>query len=167
MVFPPIRYLSLAGGAVLAAGALAALLLRSKPIPPEEIERLRREYLQRHGRILDGTILDFCEVPDSCRPDANPRQLLTFSYEISGVQYEAAQDVTDLRQYVDVHECRLGLPASIRYDPHHPENSMVVSEEWSGLRHGAMHPKIARITGAAARELAHRPNQNDLLAHSS
>jgi hypothetical protein len=33
-----------------------------------------------------------------------------------------------------VHNCRIGLPASIKYDPHNPGNSIVASERWMGLR---------------------------------
>jgi hypothetical protein len=51
------------------------------------------------------------------------------------VSYEASQDVTHLRHMVDLHTCRVGLPASIKYDPTNPGNSIVVAETWSGLRH--------------------------------
>ncbi|MBV9914056.1 MAG: hypothetical protein JOZ93_15865 [Sinobacteraceae bacterium] len=134
---------------MVAAGTLAAYLLRRKPLSPQEVERQRREYLNLHGRIIDGTILDFHEVPDPCDPNAAPAQLLTFTYEIGGVQYEAAQDVTDLRQFVNVHECRLGLPTSVRYDPLRPQNSMVVSEHWIGLRSGTVVPRGTHMTGIA------------------
>src|ERR1035438_8335018 len=33
-----------------------------------------------------------------------------------------------------LHSCRLGLPTSVKYDPHNPGNSLVVSESWMGLR---------------------------------
>ena len=63
-----------------------------------------------------------------------PVQLLIYQYDVAGVQYECSQDVTWLRQFVDMHSCRLGLPASIKYDPHNPGNSIVIAEDWSGLR---------------------------------
>ncbi|GAC1644807.1 MAG: hypothetical protein NVS9B15_02110 [Acidobacteriaceae bacterium] len=166
MVFPPTRYLPIVGLVIVTAGSIAAYVLRRKPLLPAEIERLRREFLNLHGRILDGTILDFHEVPDACDPNAPATQLLTYSYEISGVQYEAAQDVTDLRQYVDVHECRLGLPTSVRYDPHRPQNSMVVSEQWTGLRTGMLHPKAAPSTLATKREEDLRPHPDRLFAQT-
>jgi len=50
------------------------------------------------------------------------------------VSYEASQDVTYLRQLINLHSCRLGVPTSVRYDPQNPINSMVVSERWVGLR---------------------------------
>jgi len=53
---------------------------------------------------------------------------------VAGVTYEASQDVTHLRQFIDLYSCRLGLPASVKYDPHNPGDSIVISETWSGLR---------------------------------
>ena len=42
--------------------------------------------------------------------------------------------ITHLRHLVDLHSCKLGLPVSIRYDPANPGNSIVISENWTGLR---------------------------------
>ena len=60
--------------------------------------------------------------------------LLVYKYDVAGVTYEASQDVTHLRQFIDLYSCRLGLPASVKYDPHNPGDSVVISETWSGLR---------------------------------
>ena len=57
-----------------------------------------------------------------------------FQYDVAGVSYEASQDVTHLRHLVDLHTCRVGLPASIKYDPTNPGNSIVIAENWTGLR---------------------------------
>ena len=38
-----------------------------------------------------------------------------------------------LRDLVNIHDCRLGFPCSVRYDTHKPENSIVVAETWSGV----------------------------------
>ena len=46
--------------------------------------------------------------------------LLVYNYDVAGVTYEASQDVTHLRQFIDLYSCRLGLPASVKYDPHNP-----------------------------------------------
>ena len=115
-------------------GSGIAVVARMRRKSPEERERLRRETLDRTGRIIDGTVIDFAEIANAKDASAPPTQLLIYQYDVSGVQYEASQDVTHLRQYVDVHSCRLGLPASVKYDPHHPQNSIVVTERWSGLR---------------------------------
>ena len=60
--------------------------------------------------------------------------LLVYTYDVAGVTYEASQDVTHLRQFIDLYSCRLGLPTSVKYDPHNPGDSIVISETWSGLR---------------------------------
>ena len=126
----PIRlYEMILGG----AGALVAayLLLRRKPKGPDEVERERRVWLDRVGRITDGTVLDVHEVDDEKR---GRRQLLVYSYDVAGVQYECSQDVTYLRHWINLHSCRLGLHTSVKYDPQNPGNSLVVSENWMGLR---------------------------------
>jgi hypothetical protein len=112
--------------------ALAAyLLLRRKPKRPEDLERERRAWLDQVGRITDGTVIDVQEIASN---GDNPSTMLIFRYDVAGVCYEASQDVTYLRQLINLHSCRLGLPTSVRYDPQNPGNSIVVSERWMGLR---------------------------------
>lgn len=122
--------------AVMAAGMAAAAAgvwqwIRSHRMTPEQRERLRRERLAQMGRICDGTVLDVQEISANGH---GPTHLLIYCYDVGGVSYEASQDVTHLRQIVDIESCRLGLPSSIRYDPRNPGNSIVVSEAWTGLR---------------------------------
>jgi hypothetical protein len=126
----PFRLYALAVGG---CGVLFAayLLLRRKPKSPEDLERQRREWLDRVGRITDGTVIDVQELP---RDEEKQSVLLIFHYDVAGVSYEASQDVTYLRQFINLHSCRLGLPTSVRYDPQNPGNSIVVSERWMGLR---------------------------------
>jgi len=117
-------------------GAAAALLaayylLRPKRKTAAEIERERRQWLDNIGRITDGTVIDVQELQGD---DHRPQTLLIFQYDVAGVSYEASQDVTYLRQRINLHSCRLGLPTSVRYDPQNPGNSIVVSERWMGLR---------------------------------
>lgn len=130
LVMNPIRLYGVAlGGTVIALGAY--FLLRRKPKSPEELERKRREWLDNVGRITDGTVLDVQElVFDGQRSST----MLIYQYDVAGVSYEASQDVTYLRQWVNLHSCRLGLPTSVKYDPQNPGNSLVVSERWMGLR---------------------------------
>ena len=122
---------------ILAFGAVAAiigytLLSRKDKKPDEQIERERRTLLTQGGRIIDGNVIDVLELED----DESGRQmiLLIYTYDVAGVTYEASQDVTHLRQFIDLYSCRLGLPASVKYDPHNPGDSIVISETWSGLR---------------------------------
>ena len=120
---------------LIGAGVLAAVgvytFVRSRRKDPDARERERRTWLTTSGRIIDGTVTDVQELNHN---GTGPIQLLFYRYEIAGVQYEASQDVTRLRQFIDVHSCRLGLPASIKYDPRNPGNSIVISENWTGLR---------------------------------
>jgi len=121
-------------GAIVAAGGITVLHLATrKKKTAEDHERERREHLDRVGRIIDGTVIDVVEL----NPDQpNAQQLLIYNYDVAGVQYEASQDVTHLRQHVDLHNCRIGVPTSVKYDAQNPGNSIVVSERWSGLHSG-------------------------------
>lgn len=112
------------------AAVSVAYWIRSRKKTPEQREQERRVWISQKGRITDGTVMDVHEAEQG----SAPVQLLIYNYDVAGVSYEASQDVTHLRQFVDMHSCRLGLPASIKYDPHNPGNSIVISEGWSGLR---------------------------------
>ena len=117
--------------AIAAAAAGGYYLFRRKPQSEADIERERRAWLDRVGRITDGTVID---VQETTTPTNKNMILLIYQYDVAGVSYEASQDVTYLRQWINLHSCRLGLPTSVRYDPHNPGNSLVVSERWIGLR---------------------------------
>jgi len=114
-------------GVVMASYAL----LRRKPKSPDDVERERRTWLNQVGRITDGTVIDVQEITPNGHQAAT---MLIYQYDVAGVSYEASQDVTYLRQWINLHSCRLGLPTSVKYDPHNPGNSMVISEGWTGLR---------------------------------
>ena len=128
--------------AVAATAALLAiglwLIFRKRPTP-EEIERARRKLLAHSGRLVDGMLLDICEVEAPARSKDEPARTLTlllYSYRIGGVDYESSQDITDMRDVVDAAKVRAGFPCSARYLPGMPQNSIVVAEDWSGLRAG-------------------------------
>jgi hypothetical protein len=122
-------YTLILGGTGVAFGMY--LLLRRKPKSPEDLERKRRAFIGQVGRITDGTVIDVQELPFDGRRSAT---MLIYQYDVAGVSYEASQDVTYLRQWINLHSCRLGLPTSVKYDPQNPGNSLVVSEGWMGLR---------------------------------
>jgi len=121
---------------LVAAGGVALLgayvLLRRKPRAPDEIERERRAWLEGTGRITDGTVIDVQEL--AAEPKRNAAVMLIYKYDVAGVSYECSQDVTKLRHWINLHSCRLGLHTSVKYDPQNPGNSLVVSENWMGLR---------------------------------
>lgn len=126
----PVRtYGLVVGGIGLAVAAYS--FGRRKPKSPEELERSRRDWLNQVGRITDGTVIDVQEITPNGHHAAT---MLIFQYDVAGVSYEASQDVTYLRQWINLHSCRLGLHTSVKYDPHNPGNSMVISESWVGLR---------------------------------
>lgn len=143
---------------VLCVGGVAVYLALRKRPSPEEIERERRGQLVRTGRIIDGTILDVSEFDDSISQSPEIGFIL-YKYEIGGVVYECSQDVSALRDHVKSEDLRLGFPCSVRYDIHRPENSIVIAENWSGLRTTARsvptrrtsQPHSSRASAPAAR----------------
>src|SRR5580698_8959839 len=118
-----------AAGIALAGGAYA--LVRRKPKTADDVERERRTWLNTVGRITDGTVIDVQEITTALN---RPATMLIYQYDVAGVSYEASQDVTYLRQWINLHSCRLGLPTSVKYDARNPGNSMVIAEGWMGLR---------------------------------
>jgi len=68
------------------------LVFRRRPTA-EELERARRQFLSRSGRLVDGMLLDVCQVeaPAQTKNDvARTLTLLLFSYRIGGVDYESS-----------------------------------------------------------------------------
>jgi len=121
------------GGAALLATATAYFLSRRKRPTAEELEQERRRLLVQAGRIVDGMLLDVREIEGEA---GMLLTLLLYGYRIGGVDYECSQDITTLRGIVDVAQIRAGFPCSVRYQPGNPQNSIVVAEEWSGMRTG-------------------------------
>ncbi len=137
--------------ALAASGAL--YWWRRRPRDPEEIERRRRCHLNQVGRIVEGQIVDVLDAPappvearggsglfrkrhaapSGARPNGS-RKLVFYSYSISGVTYETAQDVTGLEERACLDRLVAGQPASVKYDPSNPSNSILVADDWSGLR---------------------------------
>ena len=118
-----------------------------KRITAEERERARRDQLARNGRITDGSITETQWVPEfddnspvesDAKVAAEAPTLLIYRYEIAGVTYECAQDVTRLSDLVS--QIRVDLPVQVRFDPRNPGNSIVVAETWNGLRLASNQP---------------------------
>jgi hypothetical protein len=63
-----------------------------------------------------------------------PRHLVSYSYLISGVTYQTAQDITGLESQIRLERLVAGQPASIKYDASNPSDSILVADDWSGLR---------------------------------
>ena len=127
------RVWEIAAGATLIAGAAALgawLVFRRRPTP-EELELARRLFLTQSGRLVDGTLLEICEIPGD---DGHPLTMLIYDYLIGGVDYQCSQDITNMGAIIDPEQIRAGFPCSVRYQPGNPQNSIVIAEKWSGLR---------------------------------
>jgi hypothetical protein len=119
-----IRWISLGMGTVVAlsaAGFLVWRMFRHQP-SPEEVERGRRAMIHNKGKIGDGEIVDVDGA------------VIVYSYSVGGVGYTVAQDASAMESLLPEDRMRLVGPASVRFDPRNPPNSIVLCEEWSGLR---------------------------------
>jgi hypothetical protein len=129
-----VKIWEIAGGSLLVAGAAAFsawyIFFRERPTP-SEIELARRQFLTQNGRIVDGTLIDVTEMRGG---DGALLTMLIYAYRIGGVDYECSQDITLMGDVVTVAHVQSGFPCSVRYQPGTPENSIVISESWSGLR---------------------------------
>jgi hypothetical protein len=115
--------LALAGVLVAAGAILGYRAWQRSRVSPEERERRRRAALVERGKMGDAQLL---EIRD---------ELLFYSYDVRGVEYTASQDISYLKQFVPSDLSALGS-VSVRYDAKNPANSIVVAEQWSGLRAG-------------------------------
>ena len=135
-------------GAALAAIAMIAYAFIRPEVAPEDAERKRRLHLNQIGRIAEGQVVELAEhaaepreapkklFGSRSRPlaDSRPRHLVTYSYAISGVTYHTAQDITGLEGQIRFERLVAGQPASVKYDPSNPSDSILVADDWSGLR---------------------------------
>jgi len=112
----------LGGVAAIGLGAWGVhRYLKSRPTAAE-LERRRRSELHTRGKMGDANLLEYRE------------HMVFYSYAIGGVEYTACQDVADLQTLLPTDRWSAIGPASIKYDPRNPANSIVLCEEWSGLR---------------------------------
>ena len=137
----------------MAIACVVVLLQRvfRKVDDPEADERNRRFQLNQVGRIVEGLVVELVETQASApaevasgmfakrkaTPPSNGagglRRLIRYSYSISGVTYETAQDVTGLEERLCLERLAAGQPASVKYDPSNPSNSILVADDWSGI----------------------------------
>jgi hypothetical protein len=112
------------------AAALAALAiwfclrLRSTP---EKREQRRRIAVNTTGRLGDALVTEVSE------------DTLFYNYSLHGVQYAASQDISALRDRLPAGLERLIGPARMKYSPRNPANSILICEDWSGLRAPSLH----------------------------
>ena len=101
----------LASGEVVKIAGLGALgvaltgltiwLLTRKKISPAERERRRRSSIQATGRMGDGNINDIRD------------HVLYYSYEVRGVYYTAAQDLSSLQEHLPPNTSKLAGAVSV------------------------------------------------------
>ena len=91
-------------------------------LTPEKRERRRRLELNLNGRLGDALLTEFHE------------DTLYYTYDVRGVHYTASQDITDMRDQLPDDTERLGGMVTIKYSGQNPANSILICEEWSGLR---------------------------------
>jgi hypothetical protein len=134
------------GGAVAAAGLVWWIVSMRRP-SSEELERRRRNRLGQSGRIIDGMITDVIDEEGQPADGTHPR-VVVYSYNIAGVVYECAQDVSSLAERM--HGFRIDLPVQVKCDPRNPYDSIIVSEEWKGFRSNSAAGALTVSPGAAA-----------------
>jgi len=110
---------------LLAGGVAVRRYLGSRPAP-EEMERRRRVTIYRNGKMGDGEIIDLDGAS------------IVYSYSVAGVSYTASQDLTGLPATLPPDPLAMIGPVAIRFDPRNPANSIVMCEEWSGVRKRAL-----------------------------
>jgi hypothetical protein len=86
--------------------------------PKEDPEVARRRTLMRAGRLGEATVL-------GTDADADGKVMLSYCYEIAGVDYETVQQL-DEQQLLRKSDYLPGSRVQMRYDPHRPANSFVV-----------------------------------------
>jgi len=92
---------------------------------PSDTEKRRRLAVNLIGRLGDATITDVDE------------NTVYYEYMVGGVVYTASQDISQLREHIPSDPERLIGTVSLKYTLRNPANSILVCEEWSGLRVGS------------------------------
>jgi hypothetical protein len=95
-------------------------------------EKRRRLTVNHYGRLSDATIMDVYG------------DMVFYEYSVSGVVYAASQDISDLRELISTDPDRLIGPVGLKYSTRNPANSIILCEEWSGLRAAPHAPLLER-----------------------
>ncbi len=129
MVSPGVQLAALVGLAIalIALGVWIALWVVHGS--PEKRERKRRLHINRNGRLGDALITEATETS------------LYYSYSVHGVEYSASQDIAALRDRLPPELGRLVGLANLKYAPKNPANSILICEEWSGIRASSTSPQ--------------------------
>jgi hypothetical protein len=112
----------LTGLTAILVAVVLAIVVRSMRRSPDKRELNRRLEVNRYGRLGDAFIT---EATDTA---------IYYEYSVHGVHYTASQDVSALRDWLPVQPERLIGYANLKYAVRNPANSILLCEEWSGLR---------------------------------
>ena len=142
--------IGLACALAAALAALAIWIARRMRATPEKRERLRRLSIHTTGRLGDAFLT------------AVDENLLHYTYKVRGVQYEASQDVSTLRDRLPSDPERMIGMVGMKYLSKNPANSILLCEEWSGLREPfrrADPPSVVTAESASANgnAIGHQP----------
>lgn len=113
--------LALAGLLLVLVALIAYRAWKRSRVSPEERERRRRAMLVAYGKMGDATLVEIRE------------DHVFYSYSVRGVEYIASQDVSGLKHQLPGDLSAVG-PLSVRYDARNPANSIVLAEDWCGIR---------------------------------
>ena len=115
---PRLALLAATSAGLLALGIVIIFRVRRDP---GEREKRRRLFVSRRGRMCEAFITEASA------------DIIHFSYSISGVEYTASQEVRELAHLLPAKpEALIGL-VYMKYLANNPANSVLMSEEWSGL----------------------------------
>jgi hypothetical protein len=112
----------LLGAASIGLIGLGVYLFSRMRRNPRDREKRRRLLVNQQGRLGDATITEVSE------------NTIYYEYSVRGVLYAASQDLEDLREQIPSDLERLIGPVSLKYSSNNPANSIILCEEWSGLR---------------------------------
>jgi len=154
--------LQIGAGVALAAAVagLARWLARRRRLTPEKREQRRRLAVNASGRLCDAMITEVAAT------------VFFYTYSVRGVQYAASQDAGSLAELLPPAPERLIGAAGVKYSTGNPANSILICEEWSGLRKlppiasNAVNVASANVVSINNDAVGHQP-QNAALAEGA
>jgi hypothetical protein len=60
--------------------------------------------------------------------------VIYYTYEVGGVSYAASQDVSAIKTAKPLEDSRVIGHVGLKYQSRNPVNSIIICEDWSGLR---------------------------------
>jgi hypothetical protein len=122
---PAIQIAILCGLALVLVALGIWIVVRVVQASPEKKELKRRQWVNLNGRLGDALVTEATDTT------------LYYAYSIHGVRYTTSQDVSTLKELLPADPGRLVGIANLKYAVRNPANSILLCEDWSGLRvHG-------------------------------